>query len=317
MDKLISVIIPVYNTAQYLKRSIGSIINQTYKNLEIICINDGSTDNSLEILKEFRTNDKRIKIIDKKNEGVSSARNDGIRVSKGDYVCFMDSDDEIELNAIEILEKYMIQNDVDVVRGNYIVHNEQSNNISPETKINRKFNSEGIKSEIIPKLINGKINCYSVLLLIKKEKVKYFDENIRLMEDKVFYIDLFLSIDSVYISDNIIYHYYLNENSRDKFCKYNKENLEQSIQVYEKVKQKLIENKLYSETIKKDLATTHYKIVIKYLKALYDDSENKELTEKEINRVMEELQVNEMKKCSNLNLLNEELRKFIKIFEEK
>ena len=89
----LSVIVPVYNTEKYLRECLDSVINQTLKDIEIICINDGSTDRSLDILKEYAKQDTRIKIINKKNEGAAAARNDGIRIANGEFVCFMDSDD--------------------------------------------------------------------------------------------------------------------------------------------------------------------------------------------------------------------------------
>ena len=96
-----SIIIPVYNMEQYLGECLDSVIGQTYKNLEIICVNDGSKDSSLDILKEYEKKDNRIKIIDKENDGVSMARNDGISVATGDYIIFVDSDDTIEPDYIE------------------------------------------------------------------------------------------------------------------------------------------------------------------------------------------------------------------------
>ena len=86
----ISVIVPVYNAEKYLVQCLNSIINQTFKDIEIICINDGSTDNSLKILKEFSEKDSRIKIINQKNSGVSIARNKGIDTASGDYIFFVD-----------------------------------------------------------------------------------------------------------------------------------------------------------------------------------------------------------------------------------
>lgn len=95
MSSLVSVIIPIYNTARYLPRCLDSILNNDYKNLEIICINDGSTDNCLEILKEYENKDDRILLIDVPNGGVSKARNLGLDYATGDYICFIDSDDWI------------------------------------------------------------------------------------------------------------------------------------------------------------------------------------------------------------------------------
>ena len=111
----VSIIIPVYNVEKYLKKCLDSVINQTYKDIEIICVNDGSKDGSENILKEYATKDSRIKIIEKKNGGLSSARNAGLDVASGEYCYFVDSDDWIELNTIEKLTDIILSNDVDVV----------------------------------------------------------------------------------------------------------------------------------------------------------------------------------------------------------
>ena len=95
MGPLISVIIPIHNTSRYLPRCMESIINSDCKNLEIICINDGSTDNCLEILQEYKNKDNRIRLIDVPNGGVTKARNIGLDYTTGDYICFIDSDDWI------------------------------------------------------------------------------------------------------------------------------------------------------------------------------------------------------------------------------
>ena len=109
MEILISVIIPVYNVEQYLRQCIDSVINQTYKNLEIILVDDGSTDNSGKICDEYALKDKRIKTIHKKNGGVSSARNIGLDIAKGDYIGFVDSDDYIERDMYELLLNTMLK----------------------------------------------------------------------------------------------------------------------------------------------------------------------------------------------------------------
>ena len=104
---LVSVIIPVYNTAYYLSEALNSVINQTYKNLEIILVNDGSTDNSGKICEEYALNDERIKVIHKENGGISSARNAAIDIAKGQYITFIDSDDDVELDYIDYLYKIL------------------------------------------------------------------------------------------------------------------------------------------------------------------------------------------------------------------
>ncbi|MBD5405946.1 glycosyltransferase [bacterium] len=122
-EKLISVIIPCYNVEKYVVQCLDSVINQTYKNLEIICVNDGSTDGTLSILKEYAKKDKRIKIINQKNGGLSAARNAGIDIASSEYIIFVDSDDWLELNACEMAISKMTD-DVDLVCWDFNVVNE-------------------------------------------------------------------------------------------------------------------------------------------------------------------------------------------------
>ena len=117
MEK-VSVIVPVYNSKKHIKECINSIINQTYKNLEIIIVNDKSTDNSLKIINKIK--DKRIKIINlMKNSGVAVARNEGIKEATGDYICFIDSDDYWVLKKIEKQVKFMRDNDYTFIYSDY------------------------------------------------------------------------------------------------------------------------------------------------------------------------------------------------------
>lgn len=112
--KLISVIIPVYNVEKYIQRCIESIIDQTYKNIEIILVDDGSTDSSGKICDSYQVKDKRIKVIHKKNGGLSDARNAGITCSTGEYIAFVDSDDLVDKSYIEFLFKLISEEDSDI-----------------------------------------------------------------------------------------------------------------------------------------------------------------------------------------------------------
>ena len=134
MDK-ISVIIPVYNVEKYLRRCLDSIINQTYKNLEIICIDDGSPDNSINVLIEYSNRDNRILIKRQKNMGLSEARNTGIKISTGKYLIFVDSDDWLPLDAIELLCKKIEKENSDVVIGGRItISDSKKENFIPTAK---------------------------------------------------------------------------------------------------------------------------------------------------------------------------------------
>ncbi len=115
----VTVIVPVYKAEKFLHKCLETIVNQSYKNLEIILVNDGSPDNSLKIAEGFAKNDKRIKIINKKNEGVSVARNTALNIASGEYICFIDSDDYVELNMVEEMYEKIKKFDADLVLSDY------------------------------------------------------------------------------------------------------------------------------------------------------------------------------------------------------
>lgn len=116
----ITIIIPVYNNSEYLFQCLTSVINQTLKEIEIICINDGSTDNSLKILEKYANTDSRIKIINQKNSGAGFARNEGIKNSRGEYIAFLDSDDfYFDTDVLETLYKSAIENKVYICGGEF------------------------------------------------------------------------------------------------------------------------------------------------------------------------------------------------------
>ena len=110
MNPLISVIIPIYNVERYLSKCLNSVINQTYKNIEIILINDGSTDDSLKIAQEFQEKDSRIKLYSQKNQGLSGARNTGLKKVTGDYITFIDSDDYVTRDYVSYLYSLLERN---------------------------------------------------------------------------------------------------------------------------------------------------------------------------------------------------------------
>ena len=149
MGEKISVIVPIYNVEQYLRRCIDSIINQTYKNLEIILVDDGSPDNCGQICDDYAKKDTRIKVIHKKNGGLSDARNVGLEVCTGDYISFVDSDDWIELNTYEIMMKSMNEYNADMVVSNInYVYKDKVESKYSEDKI-RCFNKEEAMKELI------------------------------------------------------------------------------------------------------------------------------------------------------------------------
>ncbi|OYX85618.1 MAG: hypothetical protein B7Y83_04165 [Flavobacteriales bacterium 32-34-25] len=148
-NNLISVIIPVYNVSKYLRQCLDSVINQTYKNLEIILVNDGSTDDSLKICEEYKLIDNRIVLISKENGGLASARNTGIKAVTSEYLLFIDSDDWMALDAIEDVFPYI--NNVDLVCFSFIKE-------YPDNQVVRKFGLNGkYDAEFLQRRITGPI----------------------------------------------------------------------------------------------------------------------------------------------------------------
>lgn len=130
MEKIaVSVVMPIYNASQFLKESLGGLVQQTLKNIEIICVNDGSTDDSLEIMKRYAFHDARIKIIDKKNSGYGNTMNEGIRIASGEYIGILEPDDFADISMLKALYSTAKQYDADVVKSNYYEYSQsqQSN----------------------------------------------------------------------------------------------------------------------------------------------------------------------------------------------
>ena len=188
MEELISVIVPVYNAQSTLERCINSILQQTYKKLEIICIDDGSQDNSLDILRKFEENGESLKVISKSNEGVSVARNEGIKESTGQYILFVDSDDYIEKNMIRDLYQAIKKVNADVAIEGY-----------KEVNSEREFEVYDYKNcvqkeEFLLKCIQntGGVVCSKLYRssLIKGNDI-FFRKYLTLSEDLIFALECF------------------------------------------------------------------------------------------------------------------------------
>lgn len=205
MEKLVSIIVPIYNVENYLKKCINSLVNQTYKNIEIILVDDGSTDSSCYICDEYKEKYSNIKVIHKKNEGVSIARNVGIDSSKGDYIFFIDSDDFIENNVIEDLVKNFV--DVDIIKISYKIINKSK---IKDISISKTFS----KNEYLEAILYGSIggHCWGYLFDRKIIKDLYFDKNTSCMEDTIFVISCVLRANKIKCINDSFYNHVINEN---------------------------------------------------------------------------------------------------------
>lgn len=217
----ISIIVPVYNTEPYLEQCLDSIINQTLEDIEIICVNDGSTDNSLSILEEYASKDNRIKIINQENEGQGFARNNGLKSVNGEYVLFVDSDDWIELNTCEALYKKANELDLNMLffcATRYIEDEDKYdytfgdyNYSSLGGKFwNKIFSYKDLDENLIFRIT---VTAWSKLYnsdFLKKSDARFPDN---FFEDNYFFYPLFLKAEKVSIVENQFYNRRIRDDS--------------------------------------------------------------------------------------------------------
>lgn len=198
----ISVIVPVYNVEQYLLRCINSILAQTFTDFELLLIDDGSTDNSGRICDEYAKKDNRIRVFHKENGGVSSARNVGLANAQGGWLWFVDSDDYLEQNALDIVILHLKYNDAEIYeysfkRGDRVIHilNKREKNIVGNDAIMRFF------------LDTPKFHLWNKI--IRKDVIKdtFFQSNISIGEDFLFLLVIFNRINTYKYVDQVIYNY--------------------------------------------------------------------------------------------------------------
>ena len=210
----ISVIMPVYNAEKTIERAILSIINQTYNNIELILINDGSIDGTESIIKKYIEKGKKIEIkyYFQKNSGPSIAKNLGIDMAKGEYILFVDSDDTISENYIESL--VINQKEDTLIGASYKIIRDTEKNDNGIIITNKIYD---IRNEILNDLVIGNLNGFVVLYLFNKEQMKdiYFEKDIRYMEDTLFLIKYIINnnINNIIYLKDVYYNYYQTDGS--------------------------------------------------------------------------------------------------------
>lgn len=208
--KTVSVIVPVFNTEKYLNCCIQSIVNQTYKALEIILVNDGSTDKSLSICEDYALKDERVKVINKIGGGVSSARNAGLNIASGELVCFFDSDDWVEADFIEKLCVRLGDNDICI--GGYISDTYDENESLIKTRnvlLNIDYIDDQFPLDDYSKLFALSMSLYNKVYNLKliQENNLRFDERVSFGEDGLFNTDFFLLTQKICFLHYAGYHY--------------------------------------------------------------------------------------------------------------
>lgn len=212
MQHLVSIIVPVYNVEKYLRKCIDSIINQTFQNIEIILVNDGSKDSSGQICDDYKLKDRRIIVIHKENGGLSSARNAGLDIAKGDYVMFVDSDDYVEPQFCEVPLKLALKKNVDIVSFGYNKVFDNGQNLNRKTNNPRLIDSsEGIKEIIVKKDIIFSFAWNKLYRLSLFNDVRYPIG--KTYEDQATTYLLFHKAMQIYVADAILYNYVYRKSS--------------------------------------------------------------------------------------------------------
>ena len=225
MEKLVSVIIPAYNAEKFIYQCVESVLNQTYRRLEIIVINDGSKDNTLEVINDIGNGDERVVIINQANKGLPAARNAGLRCCKGDLVFFLDSDDWIENTCIEELVNIINSKDVDIVFFDYY----------------KEYESHRVEHHAYKKEFIYKINYMDPLLLWDMRTITawgkiytkkclngvLFNEKMRTAEDVDFNYRVYRNVKTAYYTNLCLLQYRIQEQSAihgDNFLIYERRN---------------------------------------------------------------------------------------------
>lgn len=307
----ISIIIPVYNVEKYLRQCLDSIKNQTFKDFECICVNDGSTDDSLSILQEYANKDNRFKIIHQNNKGISEARNVGIKLSVGDYILFIDSDDFIDSKFCEILYMDAIKYKADIVFGG--IYKYYSDKQKYKVDVLNEFCGEDIKNCSIKyisidktnkpfffsKFYRGHVVAWGRLIqrqLLKNNEICFYKEKVA--EDYTFTALNLLYAKNIVINETV--NYYYRKGISNCTSKKNDNMVKSTLKNFKTLKEDLINRKQTDDDILKlvdfaaiDILFGYYdnwktgrfsKCSMSVIKELYCDIKNKYLDFFNINK---------------------------------
>ena len=253
MCDLISVIVPVYKAEKYLDKCVESIVNQTYKNLEIILVDDGSPDNCPQICDEWAKKDGRIKVIHKENGGVSSARNTALDICLGEYVTFADSDDFIEANMLEAMMKTAEKAKAEVVVCGFTFE-ENGQEISKIPFNNKVYTNKN--NELLNAYISDEIRPEACAKLIKKSVIgkTRFDPSVKYGEDQLFNYEIFKKCTCLAGVENGYYHYVQNSGNSSTTAYLTEDRIKNYL-ITKKIVQECSDNELYSSAVWRHIRT--------------------------------------------------------------
>lgn len=226
MTPLVSVVVPTYNVEKYLDKCIRSIVDQTYKNLEIILVDDGSTDSCPAICDAWAQKDSRIHVVHKENQGLGMARNTGIESANGEYICFLDSDDYLDLSTVEKCVNALLENEAQAALYGLVDVDENYDLISKDVNFNLSplvYKNGAVKDALLPELIShdfsvGEAHRYPFssctglfsLQVIKENNLLFLSERDIISEDSFFLFQLYSKLTSVVLVPEALYFHLIN-----------------------------------------------------------------------------------------------------------
>lgn len=258
MSALVSVIVPVYNVEKYLRKCLDSLLEQTYKNIEVVMVDDGSKDSSGKICDEYAKRFENFYVVHKENAGLGMARNTGFEHINGQYVTFLDSDDYLENDCVEILYNTLLKQRVDMCKGGFKRVIDSGEVISKRGYKNELFKGDCAKKELLPRMIGSSPSqhdsvemcvCGAIykVSLIKKYNLQFPSERELISEDLVFNIDYMQYADGACTIEEMGYNYRVNLKSLS--TSYRPDRFEASKHFYLEMKKKLKELSYGNETM--------------------------------------------------------------------
>lgn len=286
----ISIIVPVYNTEKYLEKCLESLINQTLKDIEIICVNDGSTDKSVEILNNFAKKDKRIKIISQKNKGQSAARNEGIKIAKGKYIGFLDSDDWADRTMFEKLYENATKFDAEISMCSITTFDEKTNiynksdpymtlDLFSQNFENRAFNPKETYDFIFRICVTPWNKIYKKSFLNKYNIL--FEEGLN-FEDNVFFYKTFFQAKKICLTKENLIFYRLNSKTSYTFGNQDFKKLD-FFKIFDLIEEFLKEKKYYKKL--EEYFKSYKKGTLTYWFKKINDEKTKEIYFKKLKEI--------------------------------
>lgn len=220
VKRLISIVVPVYNAEKYIYKCVDSLINQTYKDIEIVLVDDGSTDKSHDICDDYASKDSRVLVIHKENGGLVSAWKAGVEASRGEYLSFVDSDDWVDTNMLFELMEHASSSKREIIASDYVIERKKGDSFNSQYVYQAmepgEYTKEKIDEHVIPNILGNEHRFITISRCMKlisssliKDNLKYANEQIKMGEDMSIMFPAILDAERIYIMDHKAYYHYL------------------------------------------------------------------------------------------------------------